>query len=178
MPESSSGDGTVRELTVTSISESEPEEETVRAMSPLTTGFTPIICRPSVSCQPTTTRSSLTGRTAVESTYRVLLMSFAHIICHIICSFLHFLISSFPHFPFLVLGQPHKNSTVAQPLVRRLRVHEIFLLVLSVFGIGLAQCGHTGYVNNTISCYLGQYFIPALHPGLNSALCLELFNLK
>jgi len=59
-----------------------------------------------------------------------------------------------------------------------MRVHEIFLLVLSVFGIGRAQCGQTGYVNSTISCYLGQYFIPVLHPGLNSALCLELPNLK
>lgn len=59
-----------------------------------------------------------------------------------------------------------------------MRVHEIFLLVLSVFGIGLVQCGHSGCANNTMMCYFEQHFIPALHPGLNSTLCLDHSNLE
>ena len=59
-----------------------------------------------------------------------------------------------------------------------MRVHEIFLLVLSVFGIGLVQCGHSGCVNNTMRCYFEQQFIPALHPGLNSTICLDHPNLE
>lgn len=59
-----------------------------------------------------------------------------------------------------------------------MRLHEIFLLVLSVFGIGLVQCGHSGCVNNTMMCYFEQDFILALHPGLNSALCLDHRNLE
>ena len=60
-----------------------------------------------------------------------------------------------------------------------MRVHEIFLLAaLSVLGIGLAPGGQSVCPDNDGRCSLAPYFVPALHPGLNRALCLELPYLK